>query len=107
MQFVLTAQKASVSDISLEINNYKKISMPIRLQKGHRVQYKGGQELWVLDAQWNRLKSYKLSPADLIVKTGDNSLNIDCKFDTPKKEATLKLEIKTLGKSEMIALPKI
>ena len=107
MQFVLTAQKASVSDISLEINNYKKTSISIRLQKGHRVQYKGGQELWVLDAQWNRLKSYKLSPADLIVKTGDNSLNIDCKFDTPEKEATLKLEIKTLGKSEMIALPKI
>jgi hypothetical protein len=93
-----------VSEISLEINNYKKIALPIRLQEGQRLQYRGGEELLILDAQWNRLKSLKVSPLNFRVKTGGNSLNIDCKFDVPETEAALKLEIKTLGKRERVTL---
>ena len=104
LQFVLTAQNAAVSEISLEINNYKKIALPIRLQEGQRLQYRGGEELLILDAQWNRLKSLKVSPLNFRVKTGENFLNIDCKFDAPETEAALKLEIKTLGKRERVTL---
>jgi hypothetical protein len=105
IQFILSAQKTAVSEISLEINNYKKITLPIRLQKGQRLQYSGGDELWVLDAQWNRLKSYQLAPSDFQLKKGNNSLTVDCQFDTTEEDAQLKLEIKTLGKREKITLP--
>ena len=107
LQFFLSAQKSALSEISLEINNYKKIELPLVLEKGQRLQYSGGEEVWVLDAHWNLLKSLKISSADFILKTGENSLDVDCKFDSPEIKAALKLEIKTLGKRERIVLPKI
>ena len=107
LQFDFSSQKAGVSEISLEINNYKKIALPLVLEKGQRLQYSGGEELWILNAQWNLIKSLKVCPVDFKLKTGENSLNIYCKFDTHVTKAALKLEIKTLGKRERIALPKI
>ena len=77
LQFVLTAQKAAVNEISLEINGYKKIELPTGLQKGQRIEYSGGDRLWVLDAQWNRLKPYKVNPQDFKVNGGNNSLMLD------------------------------
>lgn len=106
LQFVLTAQKAAVDKISLEINGYKKIQLPTALQKGQRLQYSGGDRLWVLDAQWKQLKSHKVNPQDFRVKTGDNSLSLDAEFKSAETEAALKLEAKTLGKSEKLSLPK-
>ena len=107
LQFVISSQKAGLSEISLEINNYKKIVLPLVLEKGQRLQYSGGKELWVLNSQWNLIKSIKVCPEDFKLKNGENSLNIYCKFDTHFTKAALKLEIKTLGKRERIVLPKI
>lgn len=105
LQFVLTAQKAAVDKISLEINGYKKIQLPTALLKGQRLQYSGGDRLWVLDAHWKQLKSHKVNPQDFRVKTGDNSLSLDAEFKSAETEAVLKLEAKTLGKSEKLSLP--
>ena len=106
LQFLLSAQNSALSEISLEINNYKKIELPLVLEKGQRLQYSGGEEVLVLDAQWNLLKSLKIYTADFILKTGENSIEIDCKFDYSEIKAALKFEIKTLGKRERIVLPK-
>ena len=102
LHFLLSAKNTAVNEISLEINQYKKIQLPVSLRKGERIQYSGEDKLWVLDAQWNRLKSYKVSPSDFNIKTGDNSLEVDCHFTKSEAEAQLKLEIKTLGKTEKI-----
>jgi hypothetical protein len=59
-----------------------------------------------LDAQWKQLKSHKVNPQDFRVKTGDNSLSLDAEFKSAETEAALKLEAKTLGKSEKLSLPK-
>lgn len=105
LQFVLSAEKAAISEISLEINHHQKIQLPLSLKKGQRLQYKGGDQLWVLDAQWNRLKSHKVSPSDFRVKSGNNNLGVDGQFKNAEAAAQLKLEIKTLGKSQKISLP--
>ena len=102
LHFLLSAENTAVTEISLEINQYKKIQLPVSLRKGERIQYSGEDKLWVLDAQWNRLKSYKVSPSDFNIKTGDNSLEVDCHFTKSEAEAQFKLEIKTLGKTEKI-----
>lgn len=105
LQFVLSAENAAIREISLEINHHQKIQLPLSLKKGERLQYSGGNQLWVLDAQWNQLKSHKVSSSDFKVKTGDNTLGVDCRFKNAEAEAQLKLEIKTLGKSEKVSLP--
>ncbi len=102
LHFLLSAENTAVTEISLEINQYKKIQLPVNLNKGERIQYSGEDKLWVLDAQWNRLKSYEVSPSDFNIKTGDNSLEVNCHFTKSEAEAQLKLEIKTLGKTEKI-----
>ena len=104
LQFVLSAENAAISEISLEINHHQKIQLPLSLKKGQRLQYFGGDQLWVLDAQWNRLESHKVSPSDFKVKAGDNSLGVDCRFTKAEAAAQLKLEIKTLGKSEEVQI---
>tara|TARA_B100001057_G_C22848255_1_gene949943 strand:- start:599 stop:3055 length:2457 start_codon:yes stop_codon:yes gene_type:complete len=106
LQFVLTAQKVAVDKICLEINGYNKIQLPTTLHKGQRLRYSGGDRLWVLDEQWKQLKSHKVNPQDFRVKTGDNSLSLDAEFKSAETEAVLKLEVKTLGKSEKLSLPK-
>tara|TARA_B100000963_G_scaffold116381_1_gene101393 strand:+ start:1173 stop:3488 length:2316 start_codon:yes stop_codon:yes gene_type:complete len=105
LHFVISAENTEITEISLEINHYKKIQLPLSLKKGQRIQYSGEEKLWVLDAQWNRLKSYKVSPSDFMVKKGDNSLGVDCRFTKSEEEALLKLEVKTLDKTEKISLP--
>ena len=105
LQFVLSAENAAISEISLEINHHQKIQLPLSLKKGQRLQYFGEDQLWVLDAQWNRLESHKVSPSDFRVKAGDNSLGVDCRFTKTEAAAQLKLEIKTLGKSEKVSIP--
>ena len=107
LQFVITAQKTDVEAISLEINRYKKIELPTALKNGQRFQYNGGDRLWVLDAQWNRLKSYQVNPQDFRVKAGDNTLGLDADFKRTETASALKLEVKTLGKTEKLSLPKI
>ena len=107
LQFVITAQKTDVEAISLEINRYKKIELPTALKNGQRFQYNGGDRLWVLDAQWNRLKSYQVNPQDFKVKAGDNTLGLDADFKRTETASALKLEVKTLGKTEKLSLPKI
>ena len=104
LQFILSAENAAISEISLEINHHQKIHLPLSLKKGQRLQYNGGDQLWLLDAQWNRLKSHKVSPSDFKVKSGNNSLGVDGQFKKGEAAAQLKLEIKTLGKSQKISL---
>ena len=105
LHFVLSAENAAISEISLEINHHQEIQLPMHLEKGQRLLYSGEDQLWVLDAQWNRLKSHKVSPSDFKVKTGNNTLGVDCRFTKDEAEAQLKLEIKTLGKTQKVSLP--
>ena len=105
LHFVLSAENAVISEISLEINHHQEIQLPMHLEKGQRLLYSGEDQLWVLDAQWNRLKSHKVSPSDFKVKTGNNTLGVDCRFTKDEAEAQLKLEIKTLGKTQKVSLP--
>ena len=104
LQFIISAENAAIREISLEINHHQKIHLPLSLKKGQRLQYNGGDQLWLLDAQWNRLKSHKVSPSDFKVKSGNNSLGVDGQFKKGEAAAQLKLEIKTLGKSQKISL---
>lgn len=94
-----------MSGITLEMNHYKKIKLPLLLKKGKRLQYSDGEQSWVLDAQWNKLKTLKVSPSDFQLKAGENYLTIDCNFDTIITEAKLKFEIKLLGKTQNMGVP--
>ena len=45
LQFILTTKNTSVSDIALELNNFKKIQLKVELREGEYLKYDGGSKV--------------------------------------------------------------
>ena len=102
--FIITAVDSDISSITLEINNYKKIKLPVVLKKGQKIKYARGNKATVYDANWKYIKEFNVDFSDFTLNKGENSLNVDCDFIQPDKKATVKFEIRTVEKQEKIVL---
>ncbi len=102
--FIITAVDSDISSITLEINNYKKIKLPVVLKKGQKIKYACGNKATVYDANWKYIKEFNVDFSDFTLNKGENSLNVDCDFIQPDKKATVKFEIRTVEKQEKIVL---
>ena len=100
LQFVLMQENSNatdmVSEIVLEINDFKNITLPVDLRSEEIIKYTGENELYVYDKYWNLQKSIPVDPDDFVVPTGKLKLNVDCQFHG-KEGLTLKMELKTKG----------
>ncbi|MCM4153676.1 hypothetical protein DHD05_18955 [Arenibacter sp. N53] len=103
MQFILTTKNTKVSGISIELDDFKKIDLDITIDKGENLKYDGGNEVVLYDKSWNRVKSILIDPEKLKISSGDHKIKVDCIFSA-KEEASLKLEIKTAGNPEKVAI---
>ena len=102
--FIITAVDSDISSITLEINNYKKIKLPVVLKKGQKIKYARGNKATVYDANWKYIKEFNVDFSDFTLNKGENSLNVDCDFIQSDKKATVKFEIRTVEKQEKIVL---
>ncbi|MCK0156309.1 hypothetical protein MWU65_03905 [Cellulophaga sp. F20128] len=105
LQFILTTKNSTISNISMEIDNYKKIVFNISLAPKQYLKYTGGNEVILYDETWHKIKSITVDPQKLNMASGSHKLKIDCKFSA-KEDASLKLEVKTVGNSENILMKK-
>lgn len=103
MQFILTTKNILVSDITLELDDFKKVELNISVKKDQNLKYDGGNEVVLYDKSWNKIKSIPLDAEKMKVSTGDHKIKVDCKF-TVTEEASLKLELKTAGKPEQVKI---
>jgi len=103
MQFILTTKNSKVSGITIEIDDFKKVELDISIDKGENLKYDGGNEVVLYDKSWNRIKSIPVDPEKLNITNGDHKIKVDCTF-SDKEEASLKLEIKTAGIPEKVAI---
>lgn len=104
LHFVMTAVDSDISDLSLELNGYKEIQLPITLKKGQILKYTGNYEAMLYDSNWQQLKKIKMNPADFKLSSGVNTLSVDCRFEKASKEAALKLETRTQGEKTKVVL---
>lgn len=104
MNFILSAINGSVSDIKIEIDNYKAIRLPIALKSGEKVKYTGGDEAVIYDKNWQQLRTIKIVPSQWTVSTGHHSINFDAKFAGEEK-TTVKLEFRFIDKAETVKNP--
>ncbi len=104
LNFVFTAKNCDVNDIVLEINNYKKIQIPLSMKEDQILKYEGGDQVILYNSSWQVISKYKIDPTDFSVKNGDNTISIDCDFLRAAKEANLKVEVRTSGKKEEVNL---
>ncbi len=102
--FALTANKCDVSEIKIEINNYKKIHIPIPIKEGQTLKYTGGRNVILYNAQWKVIGKFNIDFSDFKIDNGDNSITVDCLFERADKEANIKTEIRLLGKTETVVL---
>ena len=104
VHFVLTANKCEVSGISIEINNYKKIQLPVTIQKGQILKFTDGDNLILYDANWQIINEFDMEYPDFKVSKGENSITLDCNFDKADEEANVKMEIRTFGEGKKVVL---
>lgn len=103
LQFILTATDTDLKKITLELDNYKKVSIPINLKAGQSLKFTGGNSATIYDENWQKVRTIKLN-ADLSVTNGGHSINFDCEFSNSGKEPKAKLEVRIYDKAEPIKI---
>jgi hypothetical protein len=92
LHFILTAQNAEVSDISIEIDNSKTIRLDLRLLKGESLRFTSAGFAEVVD-QHLQLKQ-RIALEALALAGGTHQLAIDANFSQAEENAALKVELR-------------
>lgn len=103
IEFILSAIDADLSNISLELNNYKKIVLALRLKNGQSLKYQGGKTATLYNENWQKIREVDLN-LDLAIGNGDHTINLDCTFSNAGKEPKAKLEIRIVGQAELLSI---
>ena len=101
LEFILTAVDSDLSGITLELDNYKKTTLPLKLKSGQTLKYSGGEYAILYNENWQKIREVKLD-IDLSVSNGDHNLNFDCTFSNEGKEPKAKLELRIVGAAEPV-----
>jgi hypothetical protein len=101
--FILAAVDGDISDIKIEVDNYKKIPIPVRLKSGQIIKYDGGNKATVYNKNWRKLKEFSIEPSALTISKGSHSLTFDCSFGKGEK-SYVKLEVRIPEPAEKIVL---
>lgn len=104
MGFILTAVDSEASDIIIEINNHRTISLPITLKAGNHIKYEGGKTAKMYNKDWQIIEEFDLEANDFHLKKGEHEISVDCSFSKSKSESMLKLELRTFGEEELLSL---
>lgn len=100
MNFILTAQDATISAFKIEMNNCCEIKIPVSLAAGESVKYSGGETASVLDSNLQKIKEIPIDISKLQIGKGNNSIVFDCTFSEKGKEPAAKFEVRISGKAE-------
>jgi hypothetical protein len=103
--FILTANGSKAESITLELDNHKSVGLPVALLPGQSLKYAGDNSIVHYDAAWRRIGNIQVDPNLLMVEPGDHTLVVDCRFGQDG-EPELKIELRTNGDTEKVALNK-
>lgn len=103
LNFILSAEDCDAGEITFEINNYKKVTLPVDVKQGHKLKYTGGDKMILYDAHWKAVDELSVNPADFAINEGSNTINLDCTFDQAGKDAFVRLEVRTMGEASPVA----
>jgi len=91
-----------VEGITIEINNYSTVDIPVRMQPAQILKLDGKGILQLFDKNWTLIKTIDAGKIPLLAK-GKNSIMVDAGFTT-EGTSKLKIEVKTIGKPESISI---
>lgn len=102
LNFILTAQDTDISSVKIEIDNSREIKLPVTLNSGEILNYKGGETAIILDKYLNAVKEVPIKKELLKIGKGSHSIVFDCTFNNKLKEPQAKFEVRIPGKVEEI-----
>ena len=107
-ELVLTIQaleETKCENITVELNNYKKIVFPVTLSDNQIIRYAGGNTAILFDKHWNKVRTINLEIEKMEIGTGEYTLVLDCQFKSDKN-SEIKLEVKTTGEAIQLKAKK-
>lgn len=104
MNFILTAQDATISEIKIEMDNCCEVNVPVVLTQGESIHYSGGDEAVILDSNLREIKKIRVDVSKLQLREGTHSIVFDCKFRDKGKEPAAKLEVRIPGIKEELKM---
>ena len=102
LSFIITAVESDISDIKIEIDNHKTISIPIILKNGNTLKITEQGEINIYDQNWNVVSVVSLNYSPVKVDVGSHSLTFDCSFKNTKEKPLVKIELILRGKNEQM-----
>ncbi|QTD37043.1 hypothetical protein JL193_13065 [Polaribacter batillariae] len=95
------AEATKCRNIIIELDNYKKIKLPITLTNQQIFRYEGGKQGTLFDKNWNVIKTIDLDIKNVNVSKGSHSLTVDCDFLSDDKSEII-IEVKTIGEPKLL-----
>ncbi len=103
----LTGEQGTVSPvdgITIEINKYSTMEIPVRMQPSQILKLDGKGNLQLFDKNWKPIVTITSEKIPFLAK-GNNRITIDAGF-TSEGSSKLKIEVKTIDSAESIKSPK-
>lgn len=96
VSFVLSSPKETgLADIQLEIDQFRRILLPLNLPPGHHLRYTGGSYVSLYDETWHEVSRSRIIQDHLVLTQGEHSIQIEGRFTSP--EGAIKAEFRTLS----------
>ena len=102
MQFIITATDEPVSANEMEIDNYKKVNFPVKLNKGDILKYEGGTSAIQYDKTWHKIAEFPVDPKQMTLKSGKHRLQFYGRFENVDENPAVGVELIFEGGSEVI-----
>ena len=96
---------SSVSKISLEVNDYSKIEIPLTMEPSQIITLDRDGKLYLFDKYWKLVKTIVPEGKIPILSHGKNKIIFDADF-SGEGASKFKIEMKTIGKAEVVTANK-
>ncbi len=104
IKLVTDTPSVMVSNISLELDQFKTITLQTVLKPGEILQYKEGDQAILYDSSWNIIREI---PADnLVAGAGDHEILFDGVFKGDG-DAVVSIEFRVMGSAEMVGVDEL
>ena len=96
INFIIKADD-NISDVTLAIGGYSTIKVDSKLKKGQFIKYDGGDEIKIIDNNWNVVKTQKVDPKRFEIDNGETTIIYSCLFDSTDNEKVSSVEVRLAG----------
>jgi len=102
LEFILTAVDTDLAGITIELDNYKKVVLPVSLKNGQSLKYDSESGAILYDENWQIIRPVVLDKSLFEIANGTHNITFDASFSNSAKEPMAKFEVRIYDKAEPV-----